>query len=160
MSGNVTSEGAQLDLAWMKRIGVGGVHAFSGGLLEPTVVGAPAPFMSPAWRRAYGRAVQTAHAAGMNFAVAGSPGWSETGGPWVKPQDAMKKYVWSEMEVDGGKPLSVPLARPPDATGPFMALPLRTGAAAQAGQAAPQAYGEAAVFAFPTPAGEATPHIV
>ena len=33
---------------------------------------------------------------GMEEAIAGSPGWSESGGPWVPGPEAMKKYVWSE----------------------------------------------------------------
>jgi hypothetical protein len=44
----------------------------------------------------------------MEEAIAGSPGWSETGGPWVKPNEGMKKYVWSEIEVEGGKPFQRP----------------------------------------------------
>ena len=34
---------------------------------------------------------------------------SETAGPWVKPEQGMKKYVWSETRVEGGKPFDVPL---------------------------------------------------
>ena len=37
------------------------------------------------------------------MAIAGSPGWSVTGGPWVEPKDAMKKYVWTETRVAGGQ---------------------------------------------------------
>ena len=40
----------------------------------------------------------------LEMAIAGSPGWSESGGPWVKPEDGMKKIVWSETPVEGGKP--------------------------------------------------------
>jgi hypothetical protein len=36
------------------------------------------------------------------MAIAGSPGWSESGGPWVKPEDEMKKFVWTETRVKGG----------------------------------------------------------
>ncbi len=43
---------------------------------------------------------------GMEIAIAGSPGWSETGGPWVLPPQGMKKYVWSETVVEGGKPFT------------------------------------------------------
>ena len=53
MNGNVSQEGAELDLAWMKRIGIGGVHTFSGALLEPTVVSPPVPFMSDEWKKVF-----------------------------------------------------------------------------------------------------------
>lgn len=74
MSGNVSTEGARLDLEWMQRIGVGGVHAFSGGKLpEPIVVDKPIPFMSPEWRAIFRQAVTQAHAADMEVGIAGSP---------------------------------------------------------------------------------------
>ena len=50
--------------------------------------------------------VEHAQQLGMEFTIAASPGWSESGGPWVKPEQAMKKLVWSEAVVDGGKRVS------------------------------------------------------
>ena len=50
---------------------------------------------------------------GLEEAIAGSPGWSESGGPWVPPAEGMKKYVWSETVVEGGKPFTGVLAHPP-----------------------------------------------
>ncbi len=32
--------------------------------------------------------------------VAGSPGWSESGGPWVRPAEGMKKYVCTKTMVE------------------------------------------------------------
>jgi hypothetical protein len=46
MNGNVNLDGAKLDLAWMQRIGIGGVHTFTGGGLgEPHVVEPPVDFL-------------------------------------------------------------------------------------------------------------------
>ena len=147
MSGNVSAEGAKLDLEWMRRIGIGGVHMFSGGKFPtPTVVNPPLPYMSPAWRDIFRRSLDQALASGMEFGIAGSPGWSETGGPWVPPVDAMKKYVWSETQVEGGRPFTGTLAAPPQVTGPFQG---KIG-----GASSRRAYGDAAVFAFPTPSLE------
>lgn len=144
MSGNISSEGAKLDLDWMSRIGIGGVHAFSGGKLpEPIVVKTPIPFMSPRWRAIFRQSLEQARAADMEVGIAGSPGWSETGGPWVTPADAMKKYVWSETVIEGGRPSPAPLPLPPRTSGGFQG--------AKTGKSSVQAYGEAAVFAFPTP---------
>ena len=144
MSGNVSAEGARLDLEWMRRIGVGGVHAFSGGKLpEPIIVDKPIPFMSPEWRAIFRQAVTQARAADMEVGIAGSPGWSETGGPWVSPADAMKKYVWSETTVDGGGTSPIDLPAPPRTSGGFQG--------AKTGKSAVEAYGDAAVFAYPTP---------
>lgn len=152
MSGNVSAEGAQLDLEWMKRVGVGGVHAFSGGgRLEKTYVSEPLPFMSPKWRDAYRGAIRTARAHGMDVTIAASPGWSQTGGPWVQPVDGMKKYVWSELEIDGGSPVGK-LPHPPVTVGAFQARARTQGFGPILDF--PATYGEAAVFAFPTPAAE------
>jgi hypothetical protein len=148
MSGNISAEGARMDLDWMRRIGIGGVHAFSGGKLpEPIIVPKPIPFMSPQWQAIFRQSLEQARAADMELGIAGSPGWSETGGPWVAPDDAMKKYVWSETVVTGGRPLAITLPPPPRTSGGFQG--------AKTGKSSVQAYGDAAVFAFPTPALEA-----
>jgi len=144
MSGNVSAEGARLDLEWMQRVGVGGIHAFSGGKLpEPIVVDKPIPFMSPAWRDIFRQSLTQARAADMEVGIAGSPGWSETGGPWVTPNDAMKKYVWSETTLEAGARGPIALPAPPSTSGGFQG--------AKTGKSGLQAYGEAAVFAYPTP---------
>lgn len=144
MSGNISSEGARLDLDWMRRIGIGGVHAFSGGKLpEPIIVPKPIPFMSAEWQTIFRQSLDQARAADMELGIAGSPGWSQTGGPWVTPADAMKKYVWSETVVEGGTSLTLPLSSPPRSSGSFQG--------ARSGKSRIQAYGDAAVFAFPTP---------
>jgi hypothetical protein len=149
MSGNVSSEGARLDLEWMQRVGVGGVHAFSGGKLpEPPVVSTPQAFMSAGWRATFRQSLDQAHAAGMEVGIAGSPGWSETGGPWVVPADGMKKYVWSETFINGGRPFRGKLPVPPRLTGPFQGKPVKDPKG--------EAYGDAAVIAFPTPSVEHT----
>lgn len=151
MAGNVSAEGARLDLEWMQRIGIGGVHAFSGGKLpEPLIVPKAVPFMSDEWRRVFKQSLDQAHGAGMELSIAGSPGWSETGGPWVPAVDAMKKYVWSELTVEGGQPVKA-LPAPPRVTGTYQGV--------KNGKSQTEAYGDAAVFAYPTPVLEslATP---
>ena len=50
---------------------------------------------------------------GLEFAVAGSPGWSESGGPWVEPGQGMKKLVWSEIRMNGGVPFQGKIPQPP-----------------------------------------------
>ena len=56
---------------------------------------------------------------GLEMAIAGSPGWSESGGPWVPGPEGMKKYVWSATVVHGGQPFSGVLPHPPSNTGAF-----------------------------------------
>jgi len=148
MAGNISSEGARLDLDWMRRIGVGGVHAFSGGNLpESMVVPKPVAYMSEEWAAIFRQSLGQARGAGMEVGVAGSPGWSETGGPWVASADGMKKYVWSETVVEGGRPVALPLPPPPRKSGAFQG--------AKGTRSKLEAYGDAAVFAFPTPPADA-----
>jgi alpha-L-rhamnosidase len=126
MNGNVTEEGIKLDLEWMKRIGIGGIQNFDAELQTPQVVEKRLVYMTPEWKHAFRFAAQTADRLGLEMAIAASPGWSESGGPWVKPEDGMKKLVWSDTAVLGGTPFKGKLPTPPSTTGPFqeMAMPV------------------------------------
>ncbi|GEN98577.1 DNA-binding protein [Novosphingobium sediminis] len=122
MNGNVTEEGIRLDLEWMKRIGIGGAQTFDAQLQTPQVVDKRLVYMTPEWKHAFRTAAETADKLGLELAIAASPGWSESGGPWVKPEDGMKKLVWSDTRIAGGKPFKGKLAPPPSVTGPFQDL--------------------------------------
>ncbi len=119
MNGNITEEGIKLDLEWMHRVGLGGFQNFDAALDTPQVVKHRLAYMTPEWKHAFLYATKLADQLNLEEAIAGSPGWSETGGPWVPPSEAMKKYVWSETLVKGGQPFTGTLARPPRASGPF-----------------------------------------
>ena len=104
MDGNVSIDGITKDIDWMERVGIGGFHQFdAGGLGLPPIVSETMPYQSPQWQVAVRYAMNRAAEKGMETAVASAPGWSSTGGPWVKPADAMKKLTWRTAEVTGGK---------------------------------------------------------
>ncbi len=119
MSGNITKEGIKADLEWMKRVGIGGFQNFDANLSTPQVVEKRLVYMTPEWKDAFKYATTLADQLGLEMAIAGSPGWSESGGPWVTPAQAMKKYVWSETRVEGGRPFTGALPKPPSATGSY-----------------------------------------
>ena len=96
MNGNITKEGIKLDLEWMHRVRLGGFQNFDAALDTPQVVENRLAYMTPEWKDAFKYATTLADQLGMEEAIAGSPGWSETGGPWVPASQGMKKYVWSE----------------------------------------------------------------
>ena len=123
MSGNITKEGNKADLEWMKRVGIGGFQNFDAGLNSPQIVEKRLVFMTPEWKDAFKYATTLADKLGLEMAIAGSPGWSESGGPWVPPAQAMKKYVWSETRVEGGRPFAGILPKPPSATGGYQNQP-------------------------------------
>jgi hypothetical protein len=157
MNGNITQEGITHDLEWMNRIGIGGFQNFDAALGTPQVVKERLVFMTPPWRDAFKHAVQTADRLGLEMSIAGSPGWSESGGPWVKPEQAMKKLVWSETRVAGGKRFHGPLAAPPGIAGRYQDQPLGAGITDDAGKAVPDFYRDVAVIAFAVPPVDATP---
>ena len=117
MNGNITKEGIKLDLEWMHRVGIAGFQNFDAALATPQVVDKRLAYMTPEWKDAFKYAISLGDQFGMEMAIAGSPGWSESGGPWVPPSQGMKKYVWSETVIEGGKPFTGKLAQPPSDTG-------------------------------------------
>ncbi len=129
MNGNVTEEGIRLDFEWMKRVGIGGVQNFDAAIDwgaafdTPPQVEKPLAYLTPEWRHAFRYSVTLAGELGLELAIAASPGFSETGGPWVEPAQAMKKLVWSETRVTGGAPFKGRLAQPPQTTGLFQNIP-------------------------------------
>jgi len=157
MSGNITKEGIKADLEWMKRAGIGGFQNFDAGLNTPQVVEKRLVYMTPEWKDAFKYAATLADELGLEMAIAGSPGWSESGGPWVTPAQAMKKYVWSETRVEGGRPFTGVLPKPPSTTGQYQNLAGGRGFGGMGGatpQAPPAFYADSAVVAYRQPEAE------
>ena len=123
LGGSISKKGIELDLEWMRRIGVGGVVQFD-ATSDFLLSGERLRYMTRDWAEALRHAVVLAGRKGLGFAVASAPGWSLAGGPWVSPDDAMKKLVWSEMDVDGGKRFEGKLPRPVSMVGPFLNQPV------------------------------------
>lgn len=146
MDGNVSESGIVRDLQWMKRVGLGGLQQFDASLMTPQVVAERAVYRSPAWQADLRVAAAEAHRLGLEFAIASSPGWSLTGGPWVTPAQAMKKLVWSELTLEGGSANPF-LPMPPSMAGPFMDVAAHVESKDHA--ATPAWYRDIAVVAVP-----------
>ena len=118
MNGNITKDGIRKDLEWMDRAGIRGFHHFDAALQTPQVVDNRLIYMTPEWKDAFRYALEVADSLDMEVGIASSPGWSHSGGPWVKPEEAMKKLVWREMPLPGDtrfegalpEPFTVPCA--------------------------------------------------
>ena len=156
MNGNITKEGIKLDLEWMNRVGMGGFQNFDASLGTPQLVDKRLVYMTPEWKGAFLFTTKLADQLGLEEAIAGSPGWSEPGGPWVKPRQGMKKVVWSETSIEGGKRFDGVLPLPPTVTGPFQNIPLFDFLATISGQAStpPTFYADTAVIAYRAPASD------
>lgn len=112
MDGNISKDGIRKDMLWMKDAGVGGVQVFDAGLSVPAAVPERVTFMSPEWKDAFGYATRLADSLGFEMAIVSSGGWSDTGGPWVTPEESMKTLNWKEMTVEGGRHIETALPEP------------------------------------------------
>lgn len=124
MHGNVTKDGIRKDLEWMDRAGIAGFQQFN-AQLAPThvIVDKRLTLFSEEWKDAFRYAIETADSLGMEIGLASSPGWSITGGPWVKPENAQKKLCWQTASVAGGQIIDMQLPAPVEYSGPFQEKP-------------------------------------
>lgn len=149
MNGNISQQGIKLDLDWMHSAGLAGFQTFDAALDTPQVVPHRLVYMTPEWKDAFRYATSLADQLGMEEAIAGSPGWSETGEPWVPAWQGMKKYVWSETDVVGGKPFTGTLQHPPANTGAFQDMEIHHDPSGPAGaKPIPHYYADSVVIAY------------
>lgn len=148
---NVTKDGIAKDLTWMKRVGLGGFMLADVNYGRGQVVPHKIPYGTPEWYDAVRFAASEADRLGLEMGIFSSPGWSETGGPWVKPNEAMKKLVWSETPITGPVRFSGRLPEPPRNNGQIrdMGAPIRPN-----GGGDPTYYADSAVIAYRTPPDE------
>jgi hypothetical protein len=123
MNGNVTKDGIDKDLQWMHRVGISSVGLGSAAIDTPTVVEKRLEYLTPEWKDAFRYAIGEAARLGISVGTGAAPGWSMTGGPWVAPEQSMKKLVWSATPVEGGKAFRGVLPQPPDVIGPIQNAP-------------------------------------
>ena len=128
MNGNITKDGISKDLQWMKRSGIAGFMNFDAGMATPQIVPERLIYMTPGWKDAFAFATSLADSLGLEMSVASAPGWSFTGGPWVKPKDGMKKLVWRELWVKGGTTFDATLPEPYKVIGKYQNIPLHANA--------------------------------
>jgi hypothetical protein len=151
--GNVTKEGISKDLEWMKRVGIGGAQ-FTGVAGGDQKIAQPITFGSPEWYDAIKHAAAESERLGLELAIFSSSGWSQTGGPWVKPEESMKNLTWSQTDLKGPMKYTDKLPKPPTGGtfGGLRGLNAGRGGAARGGTSG--FYGDSAVVAFRTPADE------
>jgi len=127
MNGNITKDGIRKDLEWMSDNGVVGFHNFDAGLETPQIIDKRVVYMAPEWKDAFRYAIDLADSLDMEVTIASSPGWSETGGPWVKLEDGMKKLVWRHFDIEGGRKVSCVLPEGFKTIGEYQDIPTTEG---------------------------------
>ncbi|HVT11803.1 MAG TPA: glycosyl hydrolase [Fimbriimonadaceae bacterium] len=105
LNGNITREAITADLEAMHRVGIGGV------LIMETDQGAPVgtvPFAGPKWRALFSHVLREANRLGIQVNMNDDAGWCGSGGPWIKPEQSMKKVVWTETQTAMGHRFALP----------------------------------------------------
>ena len=146
MDGNLSREGLTADLEAMQAAGIGGVMIME---VDVGVPKGPVKFMSAEWRQLFKHVVTEAERLGLQITLNAGPGWTGSGGPWVKPEQSMQHLVGNAVEVAGPTNFDAVLPRP---------LPRKPyfgtgGLPPELLKAQNEFYRDVAVLAFPTPAG-------
>lgn len=90
----VDEEGIRKDLAWMKANGI--MRAFLATDIRnhdfPGQTFGENKFMSEHWWRCLRTTLKTAGELGIEMGIFNGPGWSQSGGPWIKPEESMRNW--------------------------------------------------------------------
>jgi hypothetical protein len=112
---STNADAVQAQLERQKQLGMHQLAIASGG--------ASGAYMSDAWKGAIASTLAASQAMGFEASFMTSPGFSHTGDSRVQPEEAMKKLVWTETGIPGGRDFNGELAPPPTNSGPFQNIP-------------------------------------
>lgn len=98
MDGNLSREGMTADLEAMAEAGIGGVIIME---VDAGIPRGPVEFVSEEWCALFKHAVEEAERLGLAITLNAGPGWTGSGGPWVKAEQSMQHLVASAVEVQG-----------------------------------------------------------
>ena len=128
---NICKAGITKDLEAMARVGIGRAyigHIYNHNTNKDTPVG-DVQFMTDQWWQAVQWAVKEGDRCGVEIGFFNSPGWSQSGGPWVKPSQSMRYLAHSETVITGGRQIDQVIPAPEVTTFPMAggARPTPTG---------------------------------
>ncbi|MES2657607.1 MAG: glycosyl hydrolase [Verrucomicrobiota bacterium] len=112
MEGNITQDGITKDLEAMQRVGIGAAYI---GVIHGQSNGQPGAIQilgEPFWD-AMAHAIREGTRLGVDIGVFNSPGWSQSGGPWVKPPQTMRHLALPEVRLRGPQRFTGKLPQPP-----------------------------------------------
>jgi hypothetical protein len=110
ISDNISKTGVIKDLEAMKKVGIN--RAFIGNMGLSDVPSGKAKLFSEEWWDILHTALKTATRLNIEIGIFNSPGWSQSGGPWVKPEQSMRYLDASEITVKGPIFINQLLERP------------------------------------------------
>ncbi|OGV70699.1 MAG: hypothetical protein A2283_16580 [Lentisphaerae bacterium RIFOXYA12_FULL_48_11] len=105
IDGHVSREGITHDLEAMKRVGIGEgyIGIIGGGEIKA---------LTEDWWQLIEHAVREGGRIGVDVGLFNCPGWSQSGGPWIKPEQSMRYVALQEMRVTGPKRFEGKLPKP------------------------------------------------
>lgn len=112
ISNHISEEGVVKDLHAMKEAGINRAFIGNIGLDDKESGVGNVKFYSEEWWKITHAALKTATELGIDIGIFNSPGWSQSGGPWVRPEQAMRYLAYTKTKVEGGKEVNTILPRP------------------------------------------------
>lgn len=121
LSGNLSPEGVAADFRAMKRQGIN--RAFIGYHGIDNLSHGNVWLHDSVWYESMRTAMRVAREEGIEVGVFNSPGWSQSGGPWVKPEESQRylAIVDTVVDVDPGAK-DIVLSAPANSLGDFAVL--------------------------------------
>jgi hypothetical protein len=110
ISDNISKEGITRDLEAMAHVGIGEALIGNIGLDEMSY--GKVHILSEEWWQLIEHAIREGKRVGVNIGMFNCPGWSQSGGPWVKSTEAMRYLISSETVINGGTKIVQQLVQP------------------------------------------------
>jgi len=113
VSDNISREGVIEDLKAMKRVGINrAIIANVGHEVMYTIPFGNVKLFTDEWWDITHTALKTAGELGIEIGFYNCPGWSSSGGPWIKPEQSMRYLANSEVFVKGPEKINSKLPVP------------------------------------------------
>ncbi len=100
LNGDISKEGITRDLEQMAEVGIS--KAMIGNVEVTGARPGKVKILSPAWHELTRHALREAGRVGVEIYMFNGPGWSQSGGPWIKPEQSMRRVIWTEETATGG----------------------------------------------------------
>lgn len=112
VSDNLSKEGVIKDLESMKAVGINRAFIGNIGLGAGDQPYGSVKLFTDEWWDILHAALKKATELDIEIGIFNSPGWSQSGGPWIQPEQAMRYLAASETRVTGAQHISCTLEQP------------------------------------------------
>jgi len=96
---NISKEGVEKDLEAMKSVGIDRVQV--GNIQSGSTPDGQYPFFSDGWWDITRAAAKKASELDVEFGEFNSPGWSQSGGPWIREEQSMRYVAFKDTVLTG-----------------------------------------------------------